>query len=474
VTASSRSVSLAARLVLLFVLGSSAIMASAGYALYHALRMQLDAQNVAEMTGKTEVVKHILRDITSRQALEANLDRLHDISVGHPHLSIGVLSGRHWLIPPGDEALTVAAQQAEFSPQALYVETRIGARSWWLHRVEHRWGGAEPGRIDVVLFIETTNTNTLLREHAAVAILVVVLGTLASALLAWFVARRGLAPLAQVAARAEEVTAQRLGARLDVKDAPREVHGMADSINRMLERLEQSFHGLEQFSADIAHELRTPINNLLLQTQVTLSRPRPSAEYQETLHSNLTELERLQKMVSEMLFLARADRRMLELATDDIDLAAESASVGEYFEAAMADRSQSLEISGAARMRGDRSMFRRALTNLMSNAVRYSPAGARVRIEIASSDGETTVAVSNPGKDIPSAELKRLFSRFARRDESRTRDTEGAGLGLSIVDSIMQLQGGTLAARSEGGVITFILRFPAQPANSRPPAPSDR
>ena len=462
-TKRSRGGSLAARLVFLFVIGSALILAGAGYALYHALRMQLEAQDLAEVTGKTQVIEHVLRDINSADTLAANLSRIRDISVGHPHLSIGAWSEGRWLISPRDELLSVAARATEAKTPVPYTEVQAGDRTWWLHRVHHRWTGDTAGGLNVILAIETTETHKLLREHASVAVVVALLGTVASALLAWLVVRRGLAPLAQVAARAGQVTAQRLGARLDLQDAPEEVHGLADSINRMLQRLEESFQTLEQFSADIAHELRTPLNNLLLQTQVTLSRPRTDTEYQDALHSNLAELERLQRMISEMLFIARADRGMIDLNKEDIQMELEAASVVDYFEAAAAEKSQKIEIQGAATFKADRLMVRRALTNLLSNAVRYSAPGAKLGIRIKGTTDGLEVSVSNPGGAIPKAELDRLFSRFARRDESRGRNVEGAGLGLAIVDSIMKLQGGRVEAKSDDGVISFTLHFPSEP-----------
>ncbi len=455
------STSIAARLVLLFMGGSALIMVGVGYTLYHALRNQLEAKELAEVTGKTEVIEYLFRELETPAAFIANLNRFRDVSVGHPHLSIGVRSKDVWLVRPADESVARAAESAVRSPSVPYAEVAIGERIWWLRTIAHSWRGPEPLDAVAVLAIDTTETRKLLQEHAAVAALVAVVGTLLSGLLGWFVAHRGLAPIAQVAARAGQVTAQRLGARLDLEDAPKEVHGLGESINRMLERLEESFRTLEQFSADIAHELRTPLNNLLLQTQVTLSRPRTEAEYHDALHSNLVELERLQRMVADMLFLARADRGMLELAVENVELAEEARSVTEYFEAAASEQSQSIRIEGRAQVRGDRLMIRRALTNLLSNAVRYSPPGSEIDVHAGGDPAGEFVQVSNPGVAMSDQELQRLFARFARRDDSRGREVEGVGLGLSIVDSIMKLHRGQVETESQAQHIVFRLRFPS-------------
>lgn len=460
-SAKAGSTSIAARLVLLFMVGSGVIMAGVGYTLYHALRNQLEAKELAEVTGKTEVIEHLFRELETPAAFVANLQRFRDVSVGHPHLSIGIRSKDAWLVRPADERVARAAEQAARAPIAPYAEVTIGDRIWWLRSIAHSWRGAESLDAVAVLAIDTTETRNLLREHAAVAALVAVIGTLLSGLLGWFVAHRGLAPIAQVGVRAGQVTAQRLGARLDLKDAPKEVHGLGESINRMLERLEESFRTLEQFSADIAHELRTPLNNLLLQTQVTLSRSRTEAEYQDALHSNLVELERLQRMVADMLFLARADRGMLDLALEDVELAEEARSVTEYFEAAAFESAQSIRIAGGATVRGDKLMIRRALTNLLSNAIRYSPPGSAIEVHAGRGDAGAFVQVSNPGVAMSQQELRRLFARFARRDDSRGREVEGVGLGLSIVDSIMKLHRGQVEAESQAQHIVFRLRFPS-------------
>ncbi len=453
-----RGASLAGRLVLMFALGSGLVMLAMGYVLYHALGMQHQANEAANIADKARAVDDILARVDDRGTLEAALPRLKDLALGHRNLHIGVALGGRWLLEPGDAALGAAAPSASGHEHGLHLPSARRGRTWVTEQVRRPLhDGSE---VRVIVALDTTESEDLLRSHALLAALVAALGTALSALVAWAVVRRGLAPLGHLAERAGEVTAQRLGARLDLDEAPHELHGLADSINRMLERLEESFRALEQFSADIAHELRTPLNNLLLQTQVTLSRERSTVEYRETLHSNLEELERLQRMVSEMLFLARADRGMIELQAEDVDLHAECESVNEYFEAAAAEKGQALALSGGARARCDRSLARRAITNLVSNAVRYAPDAARIVVALSADASWATVAVTNPGTLIAQPELERLFARFTRRDESRARGVEGTGLGLAIVDSIMKLQGGRVDAWSGAEGITFALRFP--------------
>ena len=454
--------SLAFRLVALFCGGSALIMAAVGYTLYHALRVQLEARDLAEVTGKTEVIEHLLREIGGPDQLRDNAQRFRDIPVGHPHLSVGVRARGEWVVRPREEIAAAATRLASVSesPQPGVVMVQAGESRWWLRRVHHSWPGTSADAVDVVLAVDVSDTQHLLQAHAGAALLVAVLGTVLSSVLALFVARRGLAPIAQVAARAEQITAQRLGSALAVEDAPTEIRGLAESINHMLGRLNESFQALEQFSADIAHELRTPINNLLLQTQVTLSRRREADEYRETLLSNLEELQRLHRMVSDMLFLARADRGMLALEVEAVDLAREAASVAEYFEPAASEKSQTIVIRGEATVRGDRLMIRRALTNLLSNAVRYAPPARTIEVQIEAAPDAALVAVVNPCESMPPEKLPRPFARFARGDEARGTASESTGLGLAIVDSIMRLHGGAAEVESSSLGVRVTLRFP--------------
>jgi two-component system heavy metal sensor histidine kinase CusS len=349
----------------------------------------------------------------------------------------------------GNDAVPHAPQLALFQ-----VDTDL----WWLRRIDFVARGDVVYSAYVGLHVSPTQllVRQLLWSMAAAGLA----GVLASALLGGWVARRGLAPVALIAREAERVTADRLGEPLPAHDAPDEVRGLVNSINLMLQRLRASFASLEQFSADLAHELRTPLNNLMLQTQVTLSRPRSADEYQEALHSNLAELERLQRMVVDMLFLARADEGMLEPKPEPIDLAQEARSVAEFFEPAAAERMQRIDVEGEATAAGDRPMVRRAITNLLSNAVRYSPPGATIRVRTSQSLVEATLTIENPAQARSPEELRRLFARFERGDAAQRGDGDGAGLGLSIVESIMRLHGGSVVATRGAFGLRFGLVFP--------------
>ncbi len=264
-----------------------------------------------------------------------------------------------------------------------------------------------------------------------------------------------------IARAAERVTADRLGQPLRADDAPAEVRGLVVAINRMLERLRESFRSLDDFSADLAHELRTPLNNLMLMTQVTLSRPRSADEYREALHSNLAELERLQRMVSDMLFLARTDKGMIETKFEPVDLAQEATSVAEFFEAAADEKGQRIEVDGGAQAVCDRSMARRAITNLLSNAVRYAPAGALIRVRAGTDGQRAQLVVENPAVMLSREQLQRMFVRFARGADRAEAAADGAGLGLSIVESIMRLHGGSVTADTDGERVRIGLSFAA-------------
>lgn len=287
-----------------------------------------------------------------------------------------------------------------------------------------------------------------------------------SALLAWLAARQALAPLQHIRSRAAVVAGSRLDERMPVASVPPEMAELARELNQMLDRLQQDFERLAEFSADIAHELRTPLTNLLTQTQVTLSTARDPATYQDVLGSNAEELEWLGRMVSDMLFLAKAEHG-IDLPDRERFSAHDDAHALLEFHAAVAEeKCISMTVEGAGDIVGDRSMFRRAISNLLSNALRHAPEGGTVRIRIENDTRTTTVSVENTGEDIPPDALPRLFDRFYRAGSARTHaGSGGTGLGLAIVQAIAHIHGGTVSATSADGYTCFAVVFPRLPTD---------
>jgi two-component system, OmpR family, heavy metal sensor histidine kinase CusS len=456
--------SLAARLVMLFAAATAVLLVVLGAGLAWMLRVQLEARDREELDGKTEVVQYLLRELGSAQRIEAEIARFAELSIGHTHLQLGLRKGARWLVRPETSiaAIIDASGNDDIPHMPRFGRYTIGQQSWWLRRLDYVT--ADDTTYVAYIGVHVSPAQELLGLLGGSMAFAGVLGLLASAALGWWAVRRGLAPLAVIGEAAGRVTADRLGQPLRADAAPEEVRGLVVSINRMLERLRESFRSLEHFSADLAHELRTPLNNLMLMTQVTLSRPRSADEYREALHSNLAELERLQRMVSDMLFLARADKGMLELKLEPVDLAQEAASVAEFFEAAVAEQDQRIEIHGNATASCDRSMARRAITNLLSNAVRYAPRDTLIQLRLLANTEQAQLIVENAAAAHSPEELNRLFGRFARGADRTAASADSAGLGLSIVESIMRLHGGSVTADSGAYGLRFTLSFPVRHA----------
>jgi two-component system heavy metal sensor histidine kinase CusS len=281
-------------------------------------------------------------------------------------------------------------------------------------------------------------------------------------LAAWYGVYQAHAPLRGFSERMGDIQADRLHVRLDPSIAPTELQGLVTSFNHMIGRLEDSFARLSHFSADIAHELRTPLTNLITQTQVGLGRARSLEEYRELLYSNLEEQERLAKMVNDMLWLAKSDHGLLKPVEVTLNLASEASELFDFFGALAEERQIVLALEGQVpTIQGDRAMLRRAISNLLSNAIRHTPSGGRVQIRLAAaSNHEVSLSVQNPGPGIPAEHLAKIFDRFYRVDPSRTRQSEGAGLGLAIVRSIVKAHGGRVEAASAQNKTTFTLFLP--------------
>jgi two-component system, OmpR family, heavy metal sensor histidine kinase CusS len=268
--------------------------------------------------------------------------------------------------------------------------------------------------------------------------------------------RRSLRPLKELAKQTRQISAQHLDQRLHLKEQPaEELAPWINQFNALMERLERSYTQLDAFNADVAHELRTPLANLIGQTEVTLARERSPQMLREIMISNLEELQRLSAMVNDMLFLASADRGASARRDQAVSLAALASQVVEFHEAALEDAQLTVKIEGDALAAVDAPLVKRALSNLVGNATRYGKPGSLVRIQISKeSPEEFKVTVENAGEAIDAQQLPRLFDRFFRADSARCWDDEQQhhGLGLAIVAAIARMHAGRTLAESQAGL----------------------
>jgi len=273
--------------------------------------------------------------------------------------------------------------------------------------------------------------------------------------------RQGHLPLRNVSNAIKNITSENLDARLEPSRVPIELEQLVVSFNHMIEKIEDVFTRQANFSADIAHEIRTPITNLVTQTEIALSQDRTQKELEDVLYSSLEEYNRMTKMVSDMLFLAQADNNQLSPNWVMFDLSAEIIKVFDFFDAWAEERNITLKFNGMhCLIEGDPQMFRRAINNLLSNALRYTPEGNAVTVSIKEQENYFELMIENPGKPIPEEHLSRLFDRFYRVDPSRQRKDEGSGIGLAIVKSIVEAHHGRVHVESDIRSTRFILSVP--------------
>jgi len=284
-------------------------------------------------------------------------------------------------------------------------------------------------------------------------------------LVGYRIARHGIRPVEEIAATARRITSTNLRERIGPEGYPSELASLAGTFNEMLERLEGSFERISRFSADIAHDLRTPVNNIRGEAEVALARSRTVDEYRDVLESSLEEAVRLSELIGNLLFLARAESPLTELHRENSNIGELLTTVRDYYEASATDAGISLLVNDGAEPLNaeiDRSLMLRAVSNLVSNAIAHTPPGGTVTLAAANEAAAIRIEVSDTGAGIPAEALPRVFDRFFRVDPSRSKTSGGTGLGLAIVQSILTLHGGSAEITSQLGRGTRVtLRMPA-------------
>ena len=465
-----RIASLTARLAALFAALTACLLVLVAVLFGRMLDAHFQELDAHDLHGKLTLIRNALQASSAPPLSSTPFAVLDQSFVGHENVGV--------LLRDTEGRVLHVIHPEHFTPaQQAGARLADAANEWTVDGHPHRGlavridlptAAVGSEAIDVLVALDLSHHAHFLATVRKATWAGVALAALVAALFGWFAAHRGLAPLRRVTDTARRLSARQLDQRLAVDDAPLEVRDHVDAFNGMLARLEAAFQRLADYSADIAHELRTPISNLMTQTQVALSRPRTTDEYQDILASNLEEYERIARMVSDMLFLAKAEGNTLAHAGESIDLAHEADALIDFYEALADERQVRIIRRGQASVHGDRLMLRRALSNLISNALRHTPAGGEITIAIDADAIAVRMAVSNVGDPIDADQLERIFDRFHRGSTQRARHGEGAGLGLAITRSIVRAHGGEISAHSAEGVTRFAITLPHHSGASVP------
>jgi two-component system heavy metal sensor histidine kinase CusS len=356
-------------------------------------------------------------------------------------------------------------------PAPIFPAGREGAA------IDHRAGGrlfslmSAPGRAGgqaytIQVAQDRSPDEEFTREFGVLLIVVMAFGIVASALIAITVTKRGLRPLVEMTRSVKRVGPSRLDERVAPTSWPRELQPVAIAFDDMLDRLEESFTRLSQFSADLAHELRTPIANIRGEAEVALTQPRTPDEYRAVIESSVAECERLTAMIENLLFLARAEAADRQIERTLFDARAAIEKIANYYAAVAEERRITISCEGSGEMDADEMLFGRAVSNLVDNALHSTPDGGTIRIRIAARNREAEISVTDSGSGIAPEHLPRVFDRLYRADPSR--NSGGTGLGLALVKSIAQMHGGSATIASElGRGTTVTLAFPTASVGGR-------
>ena len=453
--------SIAAQLVLLFTLAATLLLFCGLGAFYWIVVRHAFAEDNAVLADKISGLSADFRESGPRifgEELKARRAgdhapywiRILD-SEGH---TVTETAGMERFVPPS----VFPPAQKSTSSIGGSKDYRTGAKLFSLVAVNEKTGG----QTYTIQVAQDRSSDEQLERRFGVLLIVMLAGSiLASAIIAIAVTKHGLRPLAEMTRSLERIGPAHLNERVALAGWPRELQPLATTFDVMLARLEDSFKRLSQFSADLAHELRTPVANIMGEAQVALTRERTPSEYREVIESTIAECERLSGIVDNLLFVARVDAARESIERKLIDARAAVEKIATFYQTLAEDRNVAIHCSGEGEIYVDPALFERALCNLMDNALRFTPEGGTIQISITVKAAHSEVTVSDNGYGITPEDLPRVFDRFYRVDSSRSSD--GAGLGLALVKSIVDLHGGSAKIESEvNRGTTVTLTFPKQ------------
>ena len=446
-----RTRSIAIRLAALFAAAALGVFTLIGIALHRVFDEAMDAHQYEELDTKFRDIEYFLKRVTTPEQwarIHAKLDALTPPDG----------STRYWIwsddprIQYGAASAEIATISGSASGRGLATIERHEAPI--VTRNEYFPADANRPALRFMVGIDSTPFQRTERDFDKALIAWSALGVALVAILGYWTARVGLLPLQRISHEAQGIGAVDRSKRLDTSRLPSELSDLGGSFNGALDRFDEAYQKLDAFNADVTHELRTPLANVIGQTQVALSRERTAAELEETLQSNLEEFERLRSIISDMLFLARADQGEKASSLAPASLADEVRKTVEFLDLITDEAGVTVKVEGDASAAVERSLLRRAITNLLYNAIRHTRSSDQIVVSLSETDDTARIAITNPGPEIPREHLGRIFDRFYRIDSARPNSGENHGLGLSIVKAVASMHAGTVFASSGAGLTT--------------------
>ena len=459
--------SISVRLMAFYTLSAFLILSSTNAVLYWSMVKNLELNSDHSISDEISVMRVMLRGRNTekefyRETVLEHADRQYikhyvrildgkgDIIIESPQMEAIIPPDA---FPPPRDDYIIHGDRFEFRAQNgnLYILKSL--------RSDIRGFGGK-GKI-LQMALDVSDVDIFIAEYRKKLVRMLALGVLISAVAGAIVSRRGLRPLSMITQTAQRITANRLNERIDPKQWPKELFSLAVAFDSMLDRLEASIEGLSQYSANLAHELRTPINNLMVEADIALSRARTLDEYQKVIGSSMEEYSRLARIIDSLLFLARTENAQTSLHIVMVDVRQTIEDVAEFYSATASDKGIIMSCTGEAALRADPVLFRRAVSNLLANAVNHTGTEGEIVVSVRQGDDQSVeVAVSDTGSGIAPEHLPRIFDRFYRGTSNRKSETQGSGLGLAIVKSIVELHGGVVEIKSEPAVgTTATMRF---------------
>lgn len=457
--------SLAVRLTLWYsALSFGLILAATAY-LYWALAKNLDREDDGILQDQIHILQVLVQDHPEESEGIRQEVEVESGARKHSRIYIRVLdeTGRMLAETPG---------MGQRLPPGVFPAASVHETGSQFHQAKEAFrlmsalaplGNGKGSRVFQVA-LDRKEEDKLLRQFGRRILPMLAVSLLLSAAAGSQIARRGLRPIKAISDAAGRIRSTTLHERLPAGAFPSELAGLARTFNDMLDRLQEAFDRLSRFSADIAHELRTPISTLRGEVEVALGRPRTTEEYRETLSSFLEEAGRLTRLIESLLFLARAEHPETQVRREPLELDRELRGIREFYEAAAGEAGVTLDVRVTPPLTADldRTLLQRAVGNLLENSLAHTGKGGSITIAAAREDGKLRIDVADTGCGIPAEHLPRVFDRLYRVDRSRTAATGGAGLGLAMVKSIAELHGGTASVASEIGKGTRVtLLLPA-------------